>query len=260
MLHCLSWVDSSNTALGVRITDELEGIWKEGNKAYSRCYPSTCLQRLRKTKRKLNQGSRCSRRDSNPHVCPETVLLSYDIVYTTRWLSMFRRNMLHPSSCYIESRSYKQCRMRCELRNSNQSLKISAAVPISLLATCFHAGPWTEDGGDMFLRHVGWLSTDYTVLYHDHRCDNLRSSSVCTLSISVIYLGVHNIECGTINKLWMRRIRKETGTSIFRRIAQWDWEKLWKSLCIRAHVQAKNRTVHHQDTKQKPYRLNQIFP
>jgi hypothetical protein len=22
-----------------------------------------------------------------------------------------------------------------------------------------------EDGGDMFLRNVGWLSTDYTVLY-----------------------------------------------------------------------------------------------
>jgi hypothetical protein len=39
------------------------------------------------------------------------------------------------------------------------------------LATCFHAGFLIglhfdpEDGGDMFLRNVGWLSTDYTALY-----------------------------------------------------------------------------------------------
>jgi hypothetical protein len=41
----------------------------------------------------------------------------------------------------------------------------------SLLATCFHAGIFLglffdpEDGGDMFLRNVGLLSTDYTALY-----------------------------------------------------------------------------------------------
>jgi hypothetical protein len=41
----------------------------------------------------------------------------------------------------------------------------------SLLATCFHAGFFLdlffdpEDGGDMLLRNVGWLSTDYTALY-----------------------------------------------------------------------------------------------
>jgi hypothetical protein len=39
----------------------------------------------------------------------------------------------------------------------------------SLLATCFHAGFLLglfdpEDGGDMFLRNVGRLSTDYTAL------------------------------------------------------------------------------------------------
>jgi hypothetical protein len=38
-----------------------------------------------------------------------------------------------------------------------------------------------EDGGDVFLRNVGWLSTDYTayipedITLHDHRCENLRS-------------------------------------------------------------------------------------
>jgi hypothetical protein len=39
------------------------------------------------------------------------------------------------------------------------------------LATCSHAGFWLslffdpEDGGDTFLRNVGWLSTDYMALY-----------------------------------------------------------------------------------------------
>jgi hypothetical protein len=41
----------------------------------------------------------------------------------------------------------------------------------SLLAPCFHAGFFLglffdpEDGGDIFLRNVGWLSTGYTALY-----------------------------------------------------------------------------------------------
>jgi hypothetical protein len=41
----------------------------------------------------------------------------------------------------------------------------------ALLATCFHSGFLLglffdpEHEGDMFLRNVGWLSTDYTVLY-----------------------------------------------------------------------------------------------
>jgi hypothetical protein len=44
-------------------------------------------------------------------------------------------------------------------------------LPIALLATCFDSGFllclffYPEDGGDMFLRNVGWLSTDYTALY-----------------------------------------------------------------------------------------------
>jgi hypothetical protein len=42
--------------------------------------------------------------------------------------------------------------------------------PVTQLTTCFHARPslglfYPEDGGDIFFRNIGWLSTDYTVLY-----------------------------------------------------------------------------------------------
>jgi hypothetical protein len=30
-----------------------------------------------------------------------------------------------------------------------------------------------EDGGHVFLRNVGWM--DYTALYHNHRCEDLKS-------------------------------------------------------------------------------------
>jgi hypothetical protein len=41
------------------------------------------------------------------------------------------------------------------------------STPPILRATCFHADILLslfdpEDGGDIFLRYVGWLSTDYT--------------------------------------------------------------------------------------------------
>jgi hypothetical protein len=46
-----------------------------------------------------------------------------------------------------------------------------SALDTALLATCFHAGFFhglffdPEDRDDMFLRDVGWLSTDYKALY-----------------------------------------------------------------------------------------------
>jgi hypothetical protein len=47
-----------------------------------------------------------------------------------------------------------------------------SSVATPLLATYFHAGFFLglfffgpEDGGDMFLRYVGCLSTDYMALY-----------------------------------------------------------------------------------------------
>jgi hypothetical protein len=47
----------------------------------------------------------------------------------------------------------------------------SFGIQRSLLATCFHTGFLLdllfdrEDGGDMFLRNVGLIPTDYTALY-----------------------------------------------------------------------------------------------
>jgi hypothetical protein len=49
---------------------------------------------------------------------------------------------------------------------------VSAHVTLSRIVSCFHAGSLLglffdpEEGGDMFLRNVVWLLTDYTALYH----------------------------------------------------------------------------------------------
>jgi hypothetical protein len=57
------------------------------------------------------------------------------------------------------------------LVGSSKLLLLLLFLPIALLATCFEAAIslglffYPEDGGDMFLRNVGWLSTDYTALY-----------------------------------------------------------------------------------------------
>jgi hypothetical protein len=65
---------------------------------------------------------------------------------------MFRRNMSPPSSGSKNKLSMKPARSRQQ-------------VPV-LPASCFLRLSFdSEDGGDMFLRNVGWLSTDYKVLY-----------------------------------------------------------------------------------------------
>jgi hypothetical protein len=60
-------------------------------------------------------------------------------------------------------------------------------VKEALRGMCLHAGYllglffYPEDGGDMLLRNVDSLSTDYIELYpeeralHNHRCENLES-------------------------------------------------------------------------------------
>jgi hypothetical protein len=63
-----------------------------------------------------------------------------------------------------------------ELNSFFHFLPVSSVIrnfglSIALLATCFHAGFLLglffdpDDGSDMFLRNVGWLSTDYAALY-----------------------------------------------------------------------------------------------
>jgi hypothetical protein len=45
---------------------------------------------------------------------------------------------------------------------------------------------YPENGGGMFLRNIGWLSTAYTALYHrtlhNRRCENL-SSYIATMPL-----------------------------------------------------------------------------
>jgi hypothetical protein len=58
-------------------------------------------------------------------------------------------------------------------------LKADHSPPSSLLYASFLLNLFFDpaDGGDMFLRNIGWLSTDYTALYprrYNHRYDNLR--------------------------------------------------------------------------------------
>jgi hypothetical protein len=49
----------------------------------------------------------------------------------------------------------------------------------AILSACFHVDVLFglffdyEDGGDMFLRNIGWHSTDYTALYPErHQCNS----------------------------------------------------------------------------------------
>jgi hypothetical protein len=58
------------------------------------------------------------------------------------------------------------------------------ALPATRFQSGFFLGLFLdpENGGDMFLRNVGWLSADYTALYnkivsilHNRRCENLKS-------------------------------------------------------------------------------------
>jgi hypothetical protein len=61
---------------------------------------------------------------------------------------------------------------------------ISSASAISLLfqdSFLLHLFSGPDRGSEMFLRNVGWLSTDYTVLYprngtlYSHGCENIKS-------------------------------------------------------------------------------------
>jgi hypothetical protein len=73
-----------------------------------------------------------------------------------------------------------------------------------------------ENGGDMILRNIGWLSTEYTVLYipqdstlHNQRCENLKSYKAtffCFSFISVytanrLYFCVYTVDSPLIWRL-----------------------------------------------------------
>jgi hypothetical protein len=77
-------------------------------------------------------------------------------------------------------------------------------------AICFHAsillGLFFEpkNGGDMFLRNVGWISYDCKALYHNHSCENLKSYTVAFLT-SILNVPFSNIDRGTDNPEIFRR-------------------------------------------------------
>jgi uncharacterized membrane protein YciS (DUF1049 family) len=58
----------------------------------------------------------------------------------------------------------------CSPLKLNRYFGGTSRLHLPLLATCFHAGFllglffYPEDGGDMFLRNISWLPTDYTLL------------------------------------------------------------------------------------------------
>jgi hypothetical protein len=87
--------------------------------------------------------------------------------------------------CFLKNVIFWECQPTFR-RNISHPFLVSKNKPSkkpALLATCFHAGFLlgllfdTETGGGMFLRNVGWHSTDYTALYR-HRCDNLKSYKI----------------------------------------------------------------------------------
>jgi hypothetical protein len=104
------------------------------------------------------------------HISRRRTVLNY---WRCRWIT---KNSTESSS------DAKSCSTPQEipsiLWNMNLHYSVDRCPPLVLflshmnvLATCFHAGFLLnlffdpEDGGDMFLRNVGWHSTDYTALY-----------------------------------------------------------------------------------------------
>jgi hypothetical protein len=80
--------------------------------------------------------------------------------------------------------SFSYIRNKCVL---SKLIESQLRTESTLFATWFHAGILlglffdTENGDDMFLRNISWLSVGCTTLYprkytlHNHRCGNLES-------------------------------------------------------------------------------------
>jgi uncharacterized membrane protein len=70
----------------------------------------------------------------------------------------------------------------------------------ALLATCFHVGFFL---GVMFLRNVGWLSTDYAALYprRQYRCENLKLNVNFKLHIVLRYIGLRMRWAGHVTRI-----------------------------------------------------------
>jgi hypothetical protein len=77
-------------------------------------------------------------------------LLKYNALWSTENQQTFRKNM-------SKNKPSKKI-----------SVKAGSKRNQSYFNACFFLGLFfdTEDGGHMFLRNIGWLSTDHTAFYH----------------------------------------------------------------------------------------------
>jgi hypothetical protein len=182
----------------------------------------------------------------------KTKLFSWDLWFSQRWLwrvnsFWIQRRIVHWKSEHVSekhrvhlqvqrisrARNQRESRWQAELYEFYERMKCSyedyrrsaTDSVIALLATCFHAGFLLglffefEDGGNMFLRKVSWLSTHYTALYL-----KMQSSSNCFYLFFFTYLApykfksFHGDECSdcgllhhshkSLHKISYRRRRK----------------------------------------------------
>jgi hypothetical protein len=124
-----------------------------------------------KTRRKRWCGNVLTRKIPNKHetYCKVKWIMStfYEDIITIQNIQLF--NYFHEASSSWETDSHSAIQENSILRNATVYYPVHKSwVPVA--STCFHAGISLGlfipgDGGDMFLRNVSWLSTDYTALY-----------------------------------------------------------------------------------------------
>jgi hypothetical protein len=116
---------------------------------------------------------------------------------TVRWINLYSLNktkfISHTEEFYhlrynaVQS-AKSQLTFRKNMSPYLQSRRISRARNQGLLATCFRPGLLglffdPEDGGDMFLRNVGWVSTDYTALAISKKTEHFITTAVRNLRL-----------------------------------------------------------------------------
>jgi hypothetical protein len=101
------------------------------------------------------------------------LLYIFPLSSTQLWLlcsNFFNPSKKNSFGC-VENRKSQRLISTPTYRSATQILSISRNPKVCCQCYLLHAAFWidlffgTEDGGDMFLRNVPWLSTDYMALY-----------------------------------------------------------------------------------------------